>query len=74
MALEQRWPQQVIQHSDQGSQYTSIAFGERYKAMGVRPSMGSIGDAYDNAMSVTDATALIALMTRLPVCGGRVTR
>ena len=51
MALEQRRPQQVIHHSDQGSQYTSIAFGERCKAMGVRPSMGSVGDAYDNAMA-----------------------
>ena len=36
--------------SDQGSQYTSIAFGLRCKEAGVRPSMGSVGDAYDNAM------------------------
>jgi putative transposase len=35
----------------QGSQYTSIAFGQRCKKMGVRPSMGSVGDAYDNAMA-----------------------
>lgn len=40
----------VIHHSDQGSQYTSIAFGERCAKHGVRPSMGSVGDAYDNAM------------------------
>ena len=32
-------------------QYTSIAFGERCKKMGVRPSMGTVGDAYDNAMA-----------------------
>lgn len=51
MAIEQRRPTQVIHHSDQGSQYTSIAFGERCKAMGVRPSMGTVGDAYDNAMA-----------------------
>ena len=51
MALEQRRPKEVIHHSDQGSQYTSIAFGERCKAMDVRPSMGSVGDAYDNAMA-----------------------
>ena len=51
MALQQRKPQGVIHHSDQGSQYTSVAFGERYKKMGVRPSMGSVGDAYDNAMA-----------------------
>ena len=41
----------VIHHSDQGSQYTSIEFGHRCGAAGARPSMGSIGDAYDNAMS-----------------------
>ena len=51
MALAQRRPEGVIHHSDQGSQYTSIAFGQRCKAMGVRPSMGSVGDAYDNAMA-----------------------
>ena len=50
MALWQRRPEQVIHHSDQGSQYTSIAFGVRCKEAGVRPSMGSVGDAYDNAM------------------------
>ena len=33
------------------AQYTSIAFGNRCKEMGVRPSMGTVGDAYDNAMA-----------------------
>jgi putative transposase len=50
MALGQRRPQAVIHHSDQGCQYTSIAFGVRCKQAGVRPSMGSVGDCYDNAM------------------------
>jgi putative transposase len=51
MALEQRRPATgVIHHSDQGSQYTSIEFGRRCREAGVRPSMGSIGDCYDNAM------------------------
>jgi putative transposase len=50
MAIEQRKPYDVIHHSDQGSQYTSVAFGLRCKETGVRPSMGSVGDAYDNAM------------------------
>ena len=50
MAIGQRRPKDVIHHSDQGSQYTSIAFGLRCKEAGVRPSMGSVGDAYDNAM------------------------
>jgi len=33
------------------SQYTSLAFGERCRQMGVSPSMGTVGDAYDNAMA-----------------------
>ena len=50
MALQQRKPSNVIHHSDQGCQYTSIAFGKRCLEEGVRPSMGSVGDCYDNAM------------------------
>lgn len=51
MALGQRKARGVIHHSDQGSQYTSVAFGNRCKEMGVKPSMGTVGDAYDNAMA-----------------------
>jgi putative transposase len=50
MAIYQRRPAQVIHHSDQGTQYTSIAFGQRCREAGVRPSTGSVGDCYDNAM------------------------
>ena len=50
MAIHQRRPIGVIHHSDQGTQYTSIAFGLRCKEAGVRPSMGSVGDCYANAM------------------------
>ena len=50
MAIGQRRPDNVIHHSDQGSQYTSLAFGGRCLEAGVRPSMGSVGDAYHNAM------------------------
>ena len=50
MALHQRRPDNVIHHSDQGTQYTSIAFGMRCKKAGVRPSMGSVGDCFDNAL------------------------
>ena len=50
MAIYRRRPENVIHHSDQGCQYTSIAFGQRCKEAGVRPSMGSVGDCYDNAM------------------------
>ena len=49
MAIGQRRPRDVIHHSDQGSQYTSLGFGGRCREAGVRPSMGSVGDAYDNA-------------------------
>jgi putative transposase len=50
MAIGQRKPHNVIHHSDQGSQYTALTFGGRCREAGVRPSMGSVGDAYDNAM------------------------
>jgi len=50
MALWQRRPGEVIHHSDQGTQYTSIAFGLRCQEAGVRPSMGSVGDCFDNAL------------------------
>lgn len=50
MALQQRRPTSVIHHSDQGSQYTSFVFGQRCAKAGVRPSMGSVGDCFDNAM------------------------
>ena len=50
MALWNRRPDRVIHHSDQGSQYTSYAFGQRCAKMGVRPSVGSVGDCFDNAL------------------------
>ena len=50
-AFAQRCPQAVIHHSDHGTQYTSIAFGKRCEQLGIRPSMGSIGDCFDNAMA-----------------------
>ena len=51
MALARRRPEQVIHHSDQGTQYTSLAFGKRCREMGVIPSTGSVGDCFDNAMA-----------------------
>jgi putative transposase len=41
----------VIHHSDHGSQYTSLTYGRRLREAGLVSSMGSIGDAYDNAMA-----------------------
>lgn len=50
MAIEQRRPKGVVHHSDRGSQYTAVAFGKHCRETGVRPSMGSRGDCYDNAL------------------------
>ena len=51
MAISQRHPHGVIHHSDQGSQYTAIAYGTRCAKAGIIPSMGSVGDCYDNALA-----------------------
>jgi putative transposase len=50
MAIAQRRPTNVVHHSDQGCQYTALEFGRRCREAKVRPSMGSVGDCYDNAM------------------------
>jgi putative transposase len=44
---------QAIHHSDAGSQYTSVHFTETLHLHGLTPSIGSIGDAYDNALAET---------------------
>ena len=41
----------VVHHSDRGAQYTSLTFSRRCRDAGLTPSMGSIGDAYDNALA-----------------------
>ncbi len=52
MALWRRRPGKgLIHHSDQGSQYTSLAFGRRLREAGVLASVGSRGDCFDNAMA-----------------------
>ncbi len=52
MALQRRDPAPgLIHHSDRGSQYTSVAFGQRLTEAGVVPSMGSVADPYDNALA-----------------------
>ena len=52
MAIEQRDAQrgETVIHSDHGTQFTSWAFTERARRSGLVPSMGSVGDCYDNAM------------------------
>jgi len=41
----------LIHHSDRGCQYTAIRFTQRLDDAGIRPSMGSVGDSYDNALA-----------------------
>jgi putative transposase len=43
----------AIHHADAGSQYTCVRFGETLSLSGLRPSIGSVGDAYDNALAET---------------------
>lgn len=53
-ALYQRRPSQaLIHHSDQGSQYVSIRYSERLSEARIDASVGSVGDAYDNALAET---------------------
>jgi putative transposase len=68
MAIWNRRPGEgVIHHSDHGCQYTSLLFGERCQAVGIRCSMGSVGDCYDNAMAESFfATLECELLARQP--------
>jgi putative transposase len=50
MAIQSRRPSGTLIHSDHGTQFTSWAFTERAKRSGLLPSMGSIGDCFDNAV------------------------
>jgi transposase InsO family protein len=43
----------LVHHSDRGSQYVSIKYTERLAEAGVEPSVGSVGDSYDNALAET---------------------
>ena len=52
MALARRRPDRgLIYHSDQGSQFVSLAFGQQARAAGIAQSMGSRGDCFDNAVA-----------------------
>ena len=54
-ALHERRPAQgrLVHHSDRGSQYVSIRYTERLAEAGIEPSVGSVGDSYDNALAET---------------------
>jgi transposase InsO family protein len=43
----------LVHHSDRGSQYLSIKYTERLAQAGIEPSVGSVGDSYDNALAET---------------------
>jgi hypothetical protein len=43
----------LVHHSDRGSQYLSIRYPERLAEAGIEPSVGSVGDSYDNALAET---------------------
>jgi putative transposase len=59
MAVASRKPAEgLVHHSDHGSQYTSLEFGRTLKQAGILPSMGSVGDAYDNAMAESFVSTL----------------
>lgn len=68
MALARRRPPPgLIHHSDHGSQYVSLAFGRAARQAGIAVSMGSRGDAYDNAVAETFfATLKKELVNRRP--------
>lgn len=68
MAVWNRQPGEgVIHHSDHGCQYTSLLVGEQCQAVGIRCSMGSVGDGYDNAMAESCfATLECELLARRP--------
>ena len=50
MAISNRTPSGTVIHTDHGSQFTSWAFSERVRQAGLVPSMGTVSDAYDNAL------------------------
>jgi putative transposase len=54
-ALHARRPLQggLVHHSDRGVQYVSITYTERLAEAGIAPSVGSVGDSYDNALAET---------------------
>jgi len=45
--------EELIHHSDRGVQYLSIRYAERLQEAGIEPSVGSVGDSYDNALAET---------------------
>jgi len=56
----------LVCHSDAGSQFTSLRYGERLAELGAQPSIGSVGDSYDNALAEAVNSLYKAELTRGP--------
>ena len=72
-ALHERRPLHragLVHHSDRGSQYVSIKYTERLAAAGIEPSVGSVGDSYDNALSPRPSTAFTRRSSSIDVDHG----
>jgi len=66
-AICQRCPSEgdnLVHHSDRGSQYLAIKYTERLAEAGIDPSVGSVGDSYDNAL----AESTIGPLSGMPAC------
>jgi transposase InsO family protein len=83
MAIAQRQPGAgLIHHSDHGCQSTSLSFGRRLRAAGLVASMGTVGDALDNAVAESFFATLECAtrplrLAKPPIpadCGGRLHR
>jgi putative transposase len=56
MAIARRRPDPgLVHHSDQGSQYVSLAFGQAARDAGIAVSMGSVGDCYDTQLMISSS-------------------
>ena len=64
----------VLRRPFESSQYTSIEFGHRCRDGGVRPSMGSVGDAYDNALGLMRGLNRPSYRSRIPASPSRHAR
>jgi putative transposase len=68
MAMAQRHPNAgLVHHSDHGCQYTSFAYGRRLTASGLIASMGTVGDALDNAVAESFFATLESRVPQLVV-------
>ena len=73
-ALHDRQPAHrggLVHHSDRGSQYVSIKYTERLAEAGIEPSVGSVGDSYDNALAETSISRA-DFMSAMPLQAVRI--